>query len=62
RTQILSRLYGLYPEGGVEIDIGEIVDTVVEGVRRGQMLETLLESLPQYIPGDKKPDGFKDRL
>jgi len=54
RTQILSRLYGLYPEGGVEIDIGGIVDTVVEGVRRGQMLETLLKSLPQYIPGDKK--------
>jgi nicotinic acid mononucleotide adenylyltransferase len=62
RTQILSRLYGLYPEGGVEIDIGGIVDTVVEGVRRGQMLETLLKSLPQYIPGDKKSDGFEDML
>ena len=62
RTQVLCRLYGLYPGGGVEIDIGEIVDTVVEGVRRGQMLETLLDSLPQYIPGDKKSDGFEDML
>ncbi len=54
RTQVLRRLYGLYPEGGVEIDLGEMVDTVVEGMRRGQMLETLLDSLPQYIPGYKK--------
>jgi hypothetical protein len=38
------------------------VDTVVEGMKRGQMLETLLDSLPRYIPGEKKSDGIEDNL
>ena len=50
RTQVLYRLYELYPEGKVAIDIGDIVDKVVEGLRGGQRLETLLSSLLQYIP------------
>jgi nicotinic acid mononucleotide adenylyltransferase len=59
RTQILRRLYALSPEGRVEIDIGEIVDTVVEGVRAGQRLEALLDCLPQYIPrGEGKGLGI----
>ncbi|MFQ5843086.1 MAG: nicotinate-nicotinamide nucleotide adenylyltransferase, partial [Thermodesulfobacteriota bacterium] len=62
RTQVLCRLSGLYPEGRVKIDIGEIVDTVVERLKRGWMIETLLNSLPRYIPGEKKSDGIEDNL
>jgi nicotinamide-nucleotide adenylyltransferase len=62
RTRVLRRLYALYPEGGVGIDIGEIVDTVVEGMGRGQMLEMLLDSLPRYILGEKKSNGIADKL
>ena len=51
RTQVLRRLYALYPGGKVEIDIGEIVDKVAERVKAGQRLEALLDCLPQYIPG-----------
>jgi nicotinate (nicotinamide) nucleotide adenylyltransferase len=49
RTQVLNRLYGLYPEGKVEIDIGQIVDSVVEGTRSGQALEALLDSIPDRV-------------
>ena len=56
RTQILCRFYALYPEGEVQIDIGEIVDRVVEGVKAGQRLEALLDCLPQYIPGGREKD------
>ena len=70
RTQVLCRLYALYPEGKVEIDIREIVDTVVEGVKAGQRLEALLDCLPQYIPGGEgkglgivqKRDGVENKL
>jgi nicotinate (nicotinamide) nucleotide adenylyltransferase len=70
RSHVLSRLYALYPEGGVEIDIGEMVDRVVEGMKGGQMLETLLDSLPHHIPGvrekgfgfAKKGDDLEDKL
>lgn len=53
RTQVLCRLYALYPEGNAQIDIGEIVEKVVERVKAGQRLEALLECLPQCIPGGK---------
>lgn len=70
RTQVLCRLYTRYPEGKVEIDIGEIVDKVVEGVKAGQRLEALLDCLPQYIPGGEekglgiaqKRDGVENKL
>jgi nicotinamide-nucleotide adenylyltransferase len=62
RTQVLCRLYALYPEGRTQIDTGEIVDTVVEGMKKGQVLETLLDSLPRYIPGEKESDGIEDTL
>ena len=62
RTRVLRRLYALYPEGGAGIDIGEIVDTVVEGMGRGQMLEILLDSLPRYIPGERKLNGIEHKL
>ena len=32
RTRVLSRLYGLFPQGGVTIDIGKVVDGVVKGM------------------------------
>ncbi len=49
RTQVLNRLYGRYQEGEVEIDIGQIVDSVVEGMRNGQDLETLLDTIPERV-------------
>ena len=49
RTQVLNRLYGLYPEGKVEIDIGQMVDSVVEGMRKGQDLEILLDTIPERV-------------
>ncbi len=51
RTQILCRLYALYPEGKAQVDIGEIVEKMVERVKVGQRLEALLECLPQYTQG-----------
>ena len=70
RIQVLCRLYALYSEGRVEIDIGEIVDKVIEAMKGGQRLETLLYSLPQHIPRGKekrfgiaqKGDGIEDKL
>ena len=53
RTQILRRLYALYPEGRVEIDIGRIVDSVVEGMRDGQSLENVLDTIPHRVPMTK---------
>lgn len=49
RTQILYRLYSLYPEGTVEIDIGKIVDGVLEGIKDGQDLEILLDTIPDRV-------------
>ena len=49
RTQVLNRLYGLYPEGKVEIDIGQMVDSVVEGMRNGKDLEMLLDTIPLCV-------------
>jgi len=53
RTQILRRLYALYPEGRVEIDIGRMVDSVVEGIRDGQSLENVLDTIPHRVPMPK---------
>lgn len=49
RIQVLNRLYGLYPEGKGEIDIGQIVDSVLEGMRNGQDLEMLLDTIPERV-------------
>ncbi len=49
RTQVLYRLYGRYPEGKVEIDIGKIVDGVLEGIKHGQDLEILLDTIPDRV-------------
>jgi nicotinamide-nucleotide adenylyltransferase len=49
RTEVLCRLYALYPEGRVGIDIGEIVDKVVEGIRNGQSPESLLDTIPDRV-------------
>ena len=49
RTQVLNRLYGLYPEGKVEIDNGQMVDSVVEGMRNGKDLEMLLDTIPLCV-------------
>lgn len=49
RTQVIHQLYGLYPEGKVEIDIGQIVDSMVEGMRNGQDLEILLDTIPDRV-------------
>lgn len=49
RTQVLNRLYGLYPEGKVEIDIGQMVDSVVEGMSSGKDLEMLLDTIPVRV-------------
>ncbi|UCD70454.1 MAG: nicotinate-nicotinamide nucleotide adenylyltransferase [Syntrophobacterales bacterium] len=53
RTQVLCQLYALYPEGRSGIDVGERVDKVVAGMRGGQRLETLLDSLPDHILGGR---------
>lgn len=45
RTEVFRRLYALYPGGRRQIDIGKIVDEVVEGVRNGRSPETLLDSI-----------------
>jgi nicotinate (nicotinamide) nucleotide adenylyltransferase len=45
RTQALSRLYDLFPEGGVHIDIGKIVEGVMEGMKGGGNLETVLDDV-----------------
>lgn len=49
RTQVLNRLYSLYPEGKVEIDIGQMVDSVLEGMSRGKDLEILLDTIPERV-------------
>jgi len=49
RTEVLCRLYALYPEGRIGIDIGEIVDKVVEGIRNGQGPESLLDTIPDRV-------------
>lgn len=53
RTQALCRLYDLYPEGDAEIDIGEIVDKAVEGLRNGRSPETLLDFIVERGPVGK---------
>jgi hypothetical protein len=45
RTRVLSRLYEIFPEGGVPIDIGKIVEGVVEGMKGGGNLETVLDDV-----------------
>ncbi len=70
RTQVLCRLYTRYPEGKVEIDVGEIVDKVVEGVKAGQKLKALLDYPPRYMAGGdgkglgifQKRDGVENKL
>jgi hypothetical protein len=49
RTQVLRRLYALYPRGGVDIDVGKIVNKVVEGMRNGRRLDILMDSVT-YMP------------
>jgi nicotinamide-nucleotide adenylyltransferase len=49
RTQVLRRLYALYPRGRADIDVGRIVNKVVEGMRNGRRLDTLLDSVT-YMP------------
>jgi hypothetical protein len=49
RTQVLRRLYALYPQGRADIDVGKIVDKVVEGMRNGGRLDILLDSVA-YMP------------
>ena len=50
RTQVLRRLYALYPDGRVGIDIGEMVDRIVEAMRDGRRLETLMDSVTALMP------------
>lgn len=49
RTRVLSRLYGLFPEGGGHFDIGKIVEGVVEGMKGGSNLETVLNDVIHRI-------------
>jgi nicotinate (nicotinamide) nucleotide adenylyltransferase len=53
RTQVFRRLCGRYPEGRGGIDIGKIVDEVVEGMRTGRSLGRLLDTTLDGAPGVK---------
>jgi nicotinate (nicotinamide) nucleotide adenylyltransferase len=50
RTQVLARLFALYPEGRVEIDVGKVVNRVVEGMKDGKSLKTMLDTISHRVP------------
>ncbi len=50
RTQVFRRLYARYSEGRGAIDIGKIVDEVVEGMRGGRSLGKLLDTILDSVP------------
>ena len=61
RTQILFRLYALLLGERVQIDIGEIVDKVVEEMRGGRSPETLLDTIPHYVTMRKVRESAVNR-
>ena len=50
RAQVFRGLYARYPEGRGAIDIGKIVDEVVEGMKGRRTLGTLLDTILDSVP------------
>lgn len=65
RTQVFRRLYARYPEERGAIDIGKIVDEVVEGMKGGRSLGTLLDTILDSVPvvkGERSGRAPKDGI
>ncbi len=61
RTQVLARLFAFYPGGRAEIDVGKVVNRVIEGMKDGEGLKTMLDTISHCVPMPRPEGGELQR-